>query len=58
MTLRNFDEQPQNPYDLSAERALSSQNQQQRFTFNGLWNLPIPGQIELDVSPSAQLDEV
>jgi Carboxypeptidase regulatory-like domain/TonB dependent receptor/TonB-dependent Receptor Plug Domain len=43
----DFDEQPQNPYDLSAERALSSQDQQQRFAFNGLWNLPIPGQIEL-----------
>jgi hypothetical protein len=43
----DFDEQPQNPYDLQAERALSSQQQQQRFSFNGLWNLPIPGQIEL-----------
>jgi hypothetical protein len=43
----DFDEQPQNPFDLSAERALSSQNQQQRFTFNSLWNLPIPGEIEL-----------
>ena len=27
--------------------SLSSQNQQQRFVFNALWNLPIPGQIEL-----------
>jgi outer membrane receptor for ferrienterochelin and colicin len=43
----DFDEQPQNPFDLQAERALSSQQQQQRFSFNGLWNLPIPGQIEL-----------
>jgi hypothetical protein len=43
----DFDEQPQNPFDLRAERALSSQDQQQRFAFNGLWNLPIPGQIEL-----------
>ena len=43
----DFDEQPQNPFDLPAERALSSQQQQQRFSFNGLWNLPIPGQIEL-----------
>ena len=43
----DFDEQPQNPFDLRAERALSSQDQQQRFTFNALWNLPIPGQIEL-----------
>jgi outer membrane receptor for ferrienterochelin and colicin len=43
----DFDEQPQNPFDLRAERALSSQHQQQRFSFNALWNLPIPGQIEL-----------
>ncbi|MFI5059738.1 MAG: hypothetical protein ACHQLQ_16355, partial [Candidatus Acidiferrales bacterium] len=43
----DFDEQPQNPFDLRAERAISSQNQQQRFAFNALWELPIPGQIEL-----------
>jgi outer membrane receptor protein involved in Fe transport len=43
----DFDEQPQNPFDLAAERALSRQNQQQRFVLNALWNLPIPGQIEL-----------
>ena len=43
----DFDEQPQNPFDLRAERALSSQHQEQRFSFNSLWNLPIPGQIEL-----------
>jgi hypothetical protein len=43
----DFDEQPQNPFDLAAERALSRQNQQQRLVFNALWNLPIPGQIEL-----------
>ena len=43
----DFDEQPQNPFDLRAERAISSQHQQQRFAFNALWELPIPGQIEL-----------
>ena len=43
----DFDEQPQNPFDLGAERGRSSQDQQQRFAFNALWNLPIPGQIEL-----------
>ncbi|HKF53646.1 MAG TPA: TonB-dependent receptor [Candidatus Acidoferrales bacterium] len=37
----NYDEQPQNPFDLSAERALSLQDQQQRFVFNALWDLPI-----------------
>src|ERR1700681_2795915 len=43
----DFDEQPQNPFNLAAEHALSRQHQQQRFVFNALWNLPIPGQIEL-----------
>lgn len=37
----NYDEQPQNPHNLAAERALSLQNQHQRFVFNALWELPI-----------------
>ena len=37
----DFDEQPQNPFDLRAERALSRQHQQHRFVFNALWELPI-----------------
>jgi hypothetical protein len=37
----DFDEQPQNPFDLAAERALSRQHQQQRLAFNALWELPI-----------------
>jgi hypothetical protein len=37
----NYDEQPQNPFDLPAENALSRQHQQQRFVFNALWDLPI-----------------
>lgn len=37
----NYDEQPQNPFDLAAENALSRQHQQQRFVFNALWDLPI-----------------
>jgi hypothetical protein len=36
-----FDEQPQNPFDLAAENALSRQHQHQRFVFNALWELPI-----------------
>jgi TonB dependent receptor len=45
----DYDEQPQNPYNLAAENALSRQHQQQRFVFNALWDLPIgdeedPGQ--------------
>jgi len=43
----DFDEQPQNPFDLAAEHAISRQNQQQRFVLSSLWNLPIPGEIEL-----------
>src|SRR5438128_1167668 len=37
----DFDEQPQNPFGLRAENAVSRQHQQQRFVFNALWNLPI-----------------
>jgi hypothetical protein len=37
----DFDEQPQNPFDLASENALSRQQQQQRFVFNALWELPI-----------------
>ena len=37
----NYDEQPQNPYDIAAESAISRQNQHQRFVFNALWELPI-----------------
>ena len=43
----DFDEQPQNPFALAAEHAVSRQNQQQRFVLSSLWNLPIPGEIEL-----------
>jgi hypothetical protein len=37
----DYDEQPQNPFNLRAENALSGQHQQQRFVFNALWDLPI-----------------
>lgn len=47
----DYDEQPQNPFQLSGERALSRQNKQQRFVFNALWDLPI-GDDE-DSAPSA-----
>jgi hypothetical protein len=39
----DYDAQPQNPFNLPAENALSSQHQQQRFVFNALWDLPIGG---------------
>ncbi len=37
----DFEEQPENPLNLRAERALSNQHQHQRFVFNALWDLPI-----------------
>jgi hypothetical protein len=37
----DFDEQPQNPFNLRAENTVSRQHQQQRFVFNALWDLPI-----------------
>src|SRR6267154_1410117 len=37
----DYDEQPQNPFNLHAENAVSRQHQQQRFVFNALWDLPI-----------------
>ena len=37
----DYDEQPQNPFNLRADRALSLQNQQHRLVFNALWELPI-----------------
>jgi hypothetical protein len=36
----DFDEQPQNPFDLRAERALSRQDVRQRFVVNSLFDLP------------------
>lgn len=36
----DFDEQPQNPYDLRAERALSLQDVRHRFVVNALYDLP------------------
>jgi hypothetical protein len=37
----DFDEQPQNPFNLLVEKAVSRQNQPQRVVFNALWDLPI-----------------
>jgi hypothetical protein len=36
----DFDEQPQNPYDLAAERGLSRQDVRHRFVINALYDLP------------------
>ncbi|HET6142091.1 MAG TPA: TonB-dependent receptor [Candidatus Acidoferrales bacterium] len=37
----DFNEQPQNPFFLAQENAVSLQNQRHRFVFNALWELPI-----------------
>jgi hypothetical protein len=37
----DFDEQPQNPYNLHAERVLSRQDVRNRFVVNSLFDLPI-----------------
>jgi outer membrane receptor protein involved in Fe transport len=37
----DYDEQPQSPFALAAEDALSRQHQQQRLVLNALWELPI-----------------
>ena len=42
----DFDEQPQNPFNLAAENALARQHAQQRFVFNALWELPIGDEKE------------
>jgi hypothetical protein len=43
----DFDEQPQNPYNLHAERGLSRQDVRNRFVVNALFDLPI-GEDEND----------
>ncbi len=37
----DYYEQPQNPFNLAAENALSALDQRHRFVFNALWDLPI-----------------
>src|SRR5467141_794629 len=42
----DYDEQPQNPFNLRSENAISRQHQQHRFVFNALWDLPIGDEEE------------
>ena len=44
--LQTSTRQPQSPFDLRAENAVSRQRQQQRFVFNALWELPIGDEEE------------
>jgi len=48
----DFNESPQNPYDLRAERALSLNNQAHRFAVSALFDLPI-GEAQLGSSRNA-----
>jgi hypothetical protein len=49
----DFDEEPQNPYALADEFALSRQNQLQRLVFNALWELPIGDDEDKPADPNA-----
>jgi hypothetical protein len=42
----DFDEEPNNPYGLSAERALSANDQRHRFVFSGTFDLPFGDEDE------------
>ena len=42
----DFNEQPENPYSLHAERALSSNDQRHRFVFSGTFDLPLADEEE------------
>jgi hypothetical protein len=42
----DFNEQPENPYSLYAERALSSNDQRHRFVFSGTFDLPFADEEE------------
>ena len=42
----DFDEQPENPYMIRAERALSSNDQRHRFVLSGTFDLPIGDEEE------------
>jgi len=49
----DFAEQPQNPFDLRSERAISLNDQAQRFVLSGLFDLPFGSEEEPDVATAA-----
>ena len=53
----DFDEQPQNPYDLRAERALSRQDVRHRFVLSALFELPF-GEEEENNGSSRKRDDL
>jgi hypothetical protein len=53
----DFAEQPQNPYDIRVERALSANDQRHRFVFSGTFDLPF-GDEEEGKKPTGILPKV
>src|SRR6266446_5024055 len=53
----DFDEQPQNPFDLRAERALSHQDVRQRFVVSSLFDLPF-GEEEVGQGGNKETDDL
>jgi hypothetical protein len=53
----DFNEQPENPYALHAERALSANDQRHRFVFSGTFDLPF-GDEEGGKKPSGMISKV
>lgn len=49
----DFDEQPENPFALRAERALSRSHQQHRFVFSALLDLPFGEEEEKNEKPAS-----
>jgi hypothetical protein len=47
----DYDEQPQNPYDLRGERAPSANDQRHRFVFSGLFDLPFADEEDRNFGP-------
>ena len=49
----DFNEQPQNPYQLTAERAVSLNDQRHRFVMSALWDIPIGDADDPGAGPSS-----
>ncbi|HWN99519.1 MAG TPA: TonB-dependent receptor, partial [Blastocatellia bacterium] len=53
----DFDEQPENPFNLRAERALSRNHQGHRFVLSALYDLPFGEEEEKDAKPGQRKDK-
>ena len=54
----DFTEQPQNPYDIPAERAVSANDQRHRFVFSGTFDLPFGDEDEGGKKPIGVFDKL